>query len=105
MRALLLSLCLLVPSSALAAQAEGYLDSATSSIIGGWARDPDNTGPIAVHIYIDGEIAHAMGVAAVAVSIARPEVRAVRAPLRLTGPLPDGFVGHDDGTTTASTDL
>ncbi len=60
MRALLLSLCLLVPSSALAAQAEGYLDSATSSIIGGWARDPDNTGPIAVHIYIDGEIAHAM---------------------------------------------
>lgn len=60
MRALLLSLCLLVPSSALAAQAEGYLDSATSSIIGGWARDPDNTGSIAVHIYIDGEIAHAM---------------------------------------------
>jgi hypothetical protein len=55
-----LSFSLLLPTATLAAQPEGYLDSATSTVIGGWARDPDNTGPIAVHIYIDGEIAHAM---------------------------------------------
>jgi hypothetical protein len=55
-----LSLLLSLPSAAWAAQAEGYLDSATTTVIGGWARDPDHTGPIAVHIYIDGEIAHAM---------------------------------------------
>lgn len=46
--------------SAFAAAPTGNLDAATPAMIGGWARDADNTGPIAVHIYIDGEIAHAM---------------------------------------------
>jgi hypothetical protein len=45
---------------ALAAAPEGYLDAASGSQIGGWARDPDYPHPIAVHIYIDGEIAHGM---------------------------------------------
>ncbi|MBI2895946.1 MAG: hypothetical protein HYY06_20480 [Deltaproteobacteria bacterium] len=39
---------------------EGYLDSARPNQIGGWARDPDHPGPIPVHIYIDGELAHDM---------------------------------------------
>jgi hypothetical protein len=57
---MLIAALLLATQPLLAAQAEGHLDSATGSVIGGWARDPDHTGPIAVHIYIDGEIAHAM---------------------------------------------
>lgn len=52
--------CLLASGPALTADVEGYLDSASATVIGGWARDPDYTGPISVHVYIDGEIAHAM---------------------------------------------
>lgn len=46
--------------AAMAASPHGYLDDADITRIGGWARDPDHPGPIAVHIYIDGEIAHGM---------------------------------------------
>ena len=45
---------------ALAAAPHGNLDAADADRIGGWARDPDWPAPIAVHIYIDGEIAHGM---------------------------------------------
>ena len=51
---------LLAPILAWAAPPHGHVDAADSSRIGGWARDPDYPGPIAVHIYIDGEIAHGM---------------------------------------------
>jgi predicted outer membrane repeat protein len=33
---------------------EGWLDSATCDEINGWARDPDTTSPIRVHLYADG---------------------------------------------------
>jgi len=33
---------------------EGWLDSATCDEINGWARDPDTTSPIRVHVYADG---------------------------------------------------
>ncbi len=45
---------------AAAAPPTGYLDAANASMVGGWARDPDWPGPIAVHVYIDGEIAHGL---------------------------------------------
>ena len=48
------------PGHASAAKPHGYLDKATTAQIGGWARDPDHTGPIMVHIYIDGKLAHDM---------------------------------------------
>ena len=43
-----------------AAKPHGYLDTASPAQIGGWARDPDHTAPIMVHIYIDGKLAHDM---------------------------------------------
>ena len=51
---------LLCAPTAFAAAPSGNLDAAQWDKIGGWARDPDHTGPIAVHIYIDGNLAHAM---------------------------------------------
>jgi hypothetical protein len=59
--ALLAALALgLAESPAGAADATGSLDAATPAVVGGWARDPDFAGPIPVHVYIDGHIAHAM---------------------------------------------
>ena len=51
---------LVFSNAASAAPPTGYLDLAKSAGIGGWARDPDHTGPIMVHIYIDGKLAHDM---------------------------------------------
>jgi len=51
---------LLAAPTAMAAAPTGSLDAAQWNLIGGWARDPDHTGPLAVHIYIDGNLAHAM---------------------------------------------
>jgi len=49
---------LLSAAPAAAAPPTGNLDLASPTHVGGWARDPDHPGPIAVHVYIDGEIAH-----------------------------------------------
>ncbi len=58
---LLVFLLLVMPAMpAAAAPPTGYLDAAKSTGIGGWARDPDHTGAIMVHIYIDGKLAHDM---------------------------------------------
>ena len=54
------TVCLLAPAAGLAAPPTGYLDVASSAQVGGWARDPDHPDPIAVHVYIDGEIAHGL---------------------------------------------
>jgi MYXO-CTERM domain-containing protein len=51
---LLVVLAVVVAAPGFAAVPEGYLDAATPTLIGGWARDPDFGGPIAIHIYIDG---------------------------------------------------
>lgn len=51
---------ILCAPAAIAAAPTGNLDAAQWNMIGGWARDPDSVGPIAVHIYIDGNLAHAM---------------------------------------------
>ena len=52
------------PPPAWAAAPEGHADAIGPTLIGGWARDPDYPGPIPVHIYIDGKLAHAMSAAA-----------------------------------------
>jgi len=60
-RSLLVVACaLLLPRAAVAAVPEGSLDAASWNLVGGWARDADNTTPVAVHIYIDGHLVHAM---------------------------------------------
>ncbi|MEN9787048.1 MAG: hypothetical protein RLZZ299_2312 [Pseudomonadota bacterium] len=38
----------------------GWIDVADGTRVSGWARDPDWSGPIAVHIYVDGVIARGM---------------------------------------------
>jgi len=48
---------LLVCPVARATATEGYLDDANAAQIGGWARAPDYTGPVMVHIYIAGALA------------------------------------------------
>jgi hypothetical protein len=40
--------------------AVGWIDLADSTAIAGWAMDPDNKNPIAVHIYVDGKFATAV---------------------------------------------
>ncbi|SDD82402.1 N-acetylmuramoyl-L-alanine amidase [Sanguibacter gelidistatuariae] len=65
--------------------------TASSIRVRGWARDPDSTSPISVHIYVDGR-----AVAAVAADLARPDVQAA-AP-GVAGPA-HGF----DRTVTAAT--
>ena len=50
-----MSWLVLVPlGSALAAAPSGHVDVADGTHIAGWASDGDITGPIAVHIYVDG---------------------------------------------------
>lgn len=50
----------LLSQPASAAAPQGWLDAASWNLIGGWARDPHNTTALAVHIYIDENLAHAM---------------------------------------------
>jgi len=50
----------LVPETASAESPEGYLDAAGPGMVGGWARDPDFAGPVAVHVYIDGVLHRAL---------------------------------------------
>ncbi len=58
--ALFVALAMGGAAPAFAASPAGYLDEASSSQVGGWARDPDFPNPIAVHVYIDGKIAHGL---------------------------------------------
>lgn len=49
-------LLLVLLGTAPAATPSGHVDVADGTHIAGWASDGDITGPIAVHIYVDGEI-------------------------------------------------
>ena len=51
-------LTFLLTALALAAPPTGNLDRGDVDLVGGWARDPDFPGPVPVHIYIDGHLAH-----------------------------------------------
>ncbi len=51
---------ILTTGTALAQSPTGWIDAADGSHVAGWARDPDWSGPIAVHIYVDGVIARGM---------------------------------------------
>ena len=58
--------------TAYAAQPVGHLDAATATWVGGWAYDPDHpSSRIAVHVYVDGQLAAAGDTAGV-----RPDVNA-----------------------------
>lgn len=49
-----LTLNLIAPRDARAVPPDGSLDASTPQVVGGWARDRDYSGPVGVHIYIDG---------------------------------------------------
>ena len=42
----------IAPYSASAATPTGYLDLADNTVIAGWARDSDWSGPVRIHIYV-----------------------------------------------------
>jgi hypothetical protein len=60
-----------------ACQPEGNLDTLRSEVSGahltGWARDPDTTEPIDIHVYVDGTF-----VMAARADLPRPDVQAAR---------------------------
>lgn len=55
---ILLGLWLLATPRVFPASPIGYLDAVGNGIAAGWASDPDYSGPVAVHIYVDGQYFH-----------------------------------------------